>query len=72
MTPVDRLAAIGRALYGRDWKQPLAADLGYSRQAIHYWLSGKTPLPEDHPIFARARAKLMDRVAELRKAIDLA
>lgn len=51
MTPADTLAAIGRRLYGDQWKSPLADLVNVNRETPRRWLSGHTDLPADHGVF---------------------
>lgn len=69
MTPQDRLAAAARLLYGGErWTAALAADLGVGERTIRRWLSGETPLPDDHGVWAGLRALMRRRARELLEA----
>jgi chloramphenicol 3-O-phosphotransferase len=37
----DMLARVGRALYGENWKMPLARDLAMSDRSLHYMATGE-------------------------------
>lgn len=65
MTPPEMLAEVGRSLYGERWQLPLADDLGINRETIRRWLSGHTPLPADHGVFADVAGIICNRRAEL-------
>ena len=45
MTDAELLAAIGAAIYGRDWVTQLAEYLGVNRRSVQRWLSGYHPVP---------------------------
>lgn len=69
MTPADRLATAARLLYGdgERWTSRLAADLGVGERTIRRWLSGETPLDDDHGAWGDLRALMLRRAADLRK-----
>jgi hypothetical protein len=68
MKPADRLAEIGRALYGERWQKPLAEDLDVNRDTVRHWLSGHTPLREDHGVFLDALNVIDARLRRLTQA----
>lgn len=37
----DRLAVVGKALYGQRWVKPLSEDLGVARNTIYTWIAGE-------------------------------
>jgi hypothetical protein len=41
-----RLAEVGQALHGPQWKRPLARDLGVAESSIRDWLTGRRTPPE--------------------------
>jgi hypothetical protein len=70
LTPADRLAAVGRAIYGEYWIKPFAADLDINRETIRRWMTGYTPLHEDHRVFVDALLLLNRRLDTLTKIRD--
>ena len=44
MTPAELIAA-GELLYGRRWKLPLARTVGYGREALHHYSTGRRRIP---------------------------
>jgi hypothetical protein len=55
----------GFTLYGNDWIEPLAAELGISPTEVRNWLAGKTPLTMDAAIWPRVIEALRGREATL-------
>jgi len=53
MTPAELIAA-GELLYGRRWKLPLARTVGYGREALHHYSTGRRRIPS--LLAARIRA----------------
>lgn len=53
------LSMIGQKLYGSRWKTPMAKALGYRRETISRWASGKQPVP----VAARKTLMLLDNPA---------
>ena len=45
MTAPDLLTAVGLALYGEQFKVPLACDLGVTLRTVHRWLNGQYAPP---------------------------
>lgn len=41
----ETIRRAGEALYGRDWQNPLAADLKVSPNTVRRWLAGEAPIP---------------------------
>ena len=39
MSSLAALEEVGTALYGSDWRSPMARDLGVSKRAVFYWLA---------------------------------
>lgn len=66
MTP-ERLAEIGRALYGPQWQTPLAAALGVADRTVRRWMAGSAPVPDG--IESDLRGIIADRLAVLRDLI---
>jgi hypothetical protein len=56
----SEFSKIGKRLYGEDWKEPLAKELGVRVRSIDRWLSGQ------HSINERT-AKLVRLLAENRE-----
>jgi hypothetical protein len=50
VTP-QQLETAGRAIFGPSWKLALAAALGVSARALHYWMDGRRAIPDDMPIW---------------------
>jgi hypothetical protein len=46
MSPIERFAVIGRALYGPAWQTEFARRLGISDRTVRNWLSGSRGLPD--------------------------
>jgi len=44
--PPDKLAAVGRALYGDRWQTSLARDLNVTDRTMRRWLVGESPIPD--------------------------
>jgi hypothetical protein len=44
---VTRLIEVGQALYGSQWKRPLARALDVNDRAVRNWVSGKWELPKN-------------------------
>ncbi|MCQ4160822.1 helix-turn-helix domain-containing protein [Roseomonas sp. GC11] len=42
----SRLTEVGRALYGRDWQSPLAADLDVTPRLVRMWIHGDRRIPD--------------------------
>jgi predicted transcriptional regulator len=65
LSSTDRLAAAGRALYGKLWQSELARDLGKTDRTIRRWASGQEPpttiWPEVRALLER-RSKVIDEV----------
>src|SRR5262245_18443273 len=59
----DSLRLVGRLLYGDNFQVQLAADLGISLRALHYYVAGERPISEI------ARDRLRDLVAQRREAL---
>src|SRR5215467_14626750 len=51
VSPVDRLDALGRLLYGEQWITPMARDLKIHPDLLAEWAWGRRELSPDHPIF---------------------
>jgi len=62
MTP-DRLAEIGRALYGGRWQSDMADALGVDRRTVRRWMTGDYPVPPR--AVADLRAMLETRATEI-------
>lgn len=45
MTPA-LLVETGRALYGSDWRSPLADELGVHQRTVRRWAAGEFPIPD--------------------------
>lgn len=43
----DQLAEIGKAIYGQNWKSPMAKDLGVKYRTVLRWVAGEFAIPED-------------------------
>lgn len=71
MTPAERIEKIGRALHGARWINLLAVDLGINPATIRRWISGRTPLPENHGVFLDAANVIARRIDLLTKAAAL-
>jgi hypothetical protein len=67
MTPA-LLEAVGRALYGEYWRDPLAADLGVSVRSVQRWAAGEFNIPEG--IAGDCKRILVQRRADIGKLID--
>lgn len=74
MTPVDLLIETGVKLHGSNWMGRLADDLCVSSTTVRYWVNGKMPLKEDHPIFDRmfdlVDLKILDLIALKQKFVN--
>jgi hypothetical protein len=75
-TPIgvaDRLDALGRLLYGKQWITPMARDLKIHPDMIAQWAWGRRELPRDHPIFAALSVLVHHHergVTKARKIVD--
>lgn len=68
--PTEMLAEIGVTLYGARWRLALARALDIDDDTIRRWMSGRTPLPPDHAVFADARRLLRRRQREIGAIAD--
>jgi hypothetical protein len=59
----DKLADIGRALYGERWQTALAADLRVADRTLRRWLTGEAPIPDN--IGREARELLTKRIDKM-------
>lgn len=64
--PKETLAAVGIALYGRDWVSPLAAQLGVNRVTVQRWKDG------DSRVTPRIAAELDQLLADRSVWVDAA
>lgn len=62
MTP-DKMARIGRALYGERWQTSLAVDLGVADRTMRRWLARESPIPDG--VDSELRKQLIDRMKEI-------
>jgi len=62
MTP-DKLASMGRALYGERWQTSLASDLHVADRTMRRWLVGESPIPDG--VENELRGLLIARVNEI-------
>lgn len=72
MTP-DLLAAAGEALYGSEWRRPLAAALGVDARLMQRWAAGQRNIPETVApallgLLGREAAGLEGRAQAMRRA----
>ncbi len=68
MTP-DLLAAAGEALFGPEWRRPLASALGVDARLVQRWAAGQRGIP---PEVAPALLALLEREASPLEARALA
>lgn len=64
VTP-DQFTALARALYGREWRLPLAEALKVNERTVRRWAAGTTAVPDR--LWAEMRQLAKDRVAEFRE-----
>jgi hypothetical protein len=68
MTP-DKLATMGRALYGERWQTALAMNFGIADRTMRRWLTGESPIPsgiaEELQKLLTERMRKMDVLSEL-------
>jgi hypothetical protein len=62
MTP-DKLASMGRALYGDRWQTSLATELNIADRTIRRWMSGDSSIPD--AVEPELRRRLIERVNEI-------
>src|SRR5262245_17906386 len=62
-TTPDRLASIGRALYGERWQTSLATDLRVADRTMRRWLAGELPVPDG--VEKELRQILINRIREI-------
>ena len=62
MTQIDRLRALGFALFGDLWQSPLARELGVADRTVRRWIRSDTAIPAD--VWPRLAA-IADRRLEL-------
>lgn len=64
----EAIAAAGRALYGDNWKNRLAADLGVRERALQRWLPGHIAVPDG--VWAELLALLEPRSIAIAEALE--
>lgn len=67
----DMLAEAGRALYGPEFGQRLANDLGIDRESVRRWLTGKTPFNYEHAVIAELLVLVEARIIALQKIQEI-
>ncbi len=65
LTAAEALEVVGRALYGDEWKSPMARMMGVRRDTVQYWLNGRMELATDHP----ALLQLLEKLTTARDAL---
>jgi hypothetical protein len=45
----ERLARIGRVIFGSNWQTALAIEMGVNPRTVRGWVSGRSSVPEDVP-----------------------
>ena len=58
------IARVGRALYGAQWKSPLARELGVHERSLRRWAAGEARPPAD--LLLRLNRIISERIDELR------
>ncbi len=66
MTPAD-LEARGRMLYGRQWRSPMAKNLGVTVRAIQNWMAGRNRIQDKYE--TRIKELITRRINLLRSAL---
>jgi hypothetical protein len=66
------LIALATAAYGSEWKTPLAQAVGYSREMLWRYETGRSAIPEQTADAVRrnCRARIAQRIDELRLALQ--
>lgn len=65
MTP-KQLEDLGIAIYGAEWKRPLAKDIGVSYRSMLRYSNGEREIPDwMHKEIAKAAAKVAERAAKV-------
>jgi hypothetical protein len=59
---------IGSALYGEQWQEAIARDLGVSGRSVRYWLAGRHAIPPG--LWGELRALIVARQKELGEIVD--
>ena len=68
MTP-DTLAAVGQALFGSHWQEPMADALLVSSRTVRYWIAGREQIPIG--IWGELRDLIADYQTDLSELYDL-
>lgn len=64
----DQVVAIGRAIYGKVWIEPMANDLGYDNSTVYRWSAGKLkekikgPSPDPQEVWVKRGRSSVGRV----------
>lgn len=69
MTPADRLAAIGRALYGERWQSELARALNVADRTVRRWIAGE--MEPSQGVWTDLRRVVTERAQEIARAKQL-
>ena len=62
MTP-DKLASMGRALFGDRWQTSLSTELSVADRTVRRWTSGDSPIPDG--VEPELRRLLIQRISEM-------
>lgn len=67
MTP-EQLIEIGEAIYGKNWKSPMAKDLSVKYRTVLRWANGTFSVPED--IEARLKKAVKVRAEDAQRTAN--
>lgn len=68
MNSIEKLTAVGNAVYGNNWQSPISRALGITDRTVRNFISGKSH-PKD--LSARLITALENEMAKIKSAIDI-
>ncbi|HDT6510520.1 TPA: hypothetical protein QFV83_003908 [Klebsiella aerogenes] len=68
MNSIEKLTAVGNAVYGNNWQSPISRALGITDRTVRNFISGKSH-PKD--LSVRLITALENEMAKIKSAIDI-
>ncbi len=65
----EEIEIVGKALFTKDWKSPLARELGYDVRRLWQWLKNERPVPD--AVWGEMRALLLKKRKQVEEALQL-